>query len=110
MDLSRFRGFDDRALRVLLRRNPSGYFVTDGGEIVRLVRTPFADRARGLLMLVAAFIGMKAMVIASTGIEDYEARRAALADGGMVNTALAAAMGIDPLSRMLAGTIQKSIK
>ena len=107
MNTERFRGFDDRALRVLLARNPNGYFVTDDGRIVRIVRTPIADRVRGILMLAAAFVGMKAMVLASTGIEDYEERRAAFAaQGGAASNALAVAMGIDPVTRVVSEMIE----
>ena len=109
METDQFRRFDDRALRVLLRRNPNGYFVTDQGQIVRLRWTPFADRLRGVAVVVSAFIGMKAMVIAGAGFDDYEARRIALSEGGMANTIVAHVMMPDPVSTALAGFLTRTL-
>ena len=109
MEIDQFRRFDDRALRVLLSRNPHGYFVTDRGQIVKLRWTPFADRVRGVAVVVSAFIGMKAMVIAGAGFDDYEARRLAMADGGMASRIVAQAMAADPVSGALAKLLRKAI-
>ena len=109
METDQFRRFDDRALRVLLSRNPDGYFVTDQGQIVKLRWTPFADRVRGIAVVVSAFIGMKAMVIAGAGFDDYEARRQALSEGGMANAVVAHAMAPDPVSTALAGLLTRAI-
>ena len=109
METDQFRRFDDRALRVLLRRNPNGYFVTEEGQIVRLRWTPFADRLRGLAVVISAFVGMKAMVIAGAGFDDYESRRLALSEGGMANAIVAQVMAPDPVSTALAGVLPRTL-
>ena len=109
METDQFRRFDDRALRVLLRRNPNGYFVTEEGQIVRLRWTPFADRLRGLAVVISAFVGMKAMVIAGAGFDDYESRRIALSEGGVANAIVAQVMAPDPVSTALAGVLTRTL-
>ena len=109
METDQFRRFDDRALRVLLSRSPNGYFVTDEGRIVKLRWTPFADRVRGLAVVLATFVGMKAMVLAGAGFDQYESRRLAMAEGGMANQLVAQVMAVDPVSATLAKVLARTL-
>ena len=109
METEQLRRFDDRALRVMLSRSPHGCFVPEKGQVVRPRWTSFADRIRGVAMVLSAFIGMKAMVIAGAGFDDYEARRLALSEGGMANAVVAQAMAPDPISTNFARLLAKAL-
>ena len=67
------------------------------------------DNARGVLMTIAFFIGMKAMILAATGANLYEARRAPFVEGGMASRIAATVMAIDPATELLSRPLARII-
>ena len=105
----RFRADADR---IRAARNPGRYTLTEDGRLlVRADARPLrvSDNLRAALMVVAFFIGMKAMILAAAGEAAYESRRAPFVEGGMASRVAATAMAIDPATALLAAPLARMI-
>ena len=99
-------GFRSKADRVRMARGLARHSAA-GEAPARPLRV--GDNARGVLMTIAFFIGMKAMILAATGADLYEARRAPFVEGGMASRIAATVMAIDPATELLSRPLARII-
>ncbi len=103
--------FDQRLQRIdrrhqLLARGFALSVSKDGLIVARPQRDSRRFPWRGLLMVLVAVLGFKAMLYAQIGAEDYNARIATLSAGSVVEQIGAYAMAADPFTVWLASAIQ----
>ncbi len=103
-------GFDARIKRVKRThlRMARGYDAKvgkDGLIVFRPRRRKLRLPLRGLFTLVAAFVGFKVLVLLQLGDLVYQARVEAMLTGSLPEWLGAQALGIDPVTRIIAGQL-----
>ena len=101
--------FRSKADRVRMARGLARQSAAAEAGVAQARPLRVGDNARGVLMTIAFFIGMKAMILAATGTDLYEARRAPFVEGGMASRIAATVMAIDPATELLSRPLARII-
>lgn len=106
----------DQRLRRLSRKHQAmsrGYVAriqSDGLIVATPKRRSFSLPMRAIVLFVVGFIGFKAFLVATLGIQTYDERLARLNDGTIIEQAGAYAMQADPLTTYAAVQIRSVLR